>query len=425
MKIIHINTYDGNGGAGRACLRLNRALKKQGIDSAVWVAYKFGNNSEVHSFSSNGITKAVAAFGIILERLVSSFVSKPLRIPFSVPVWGKDITKTNALKDADVIHVHWINHAFLSPRYLKRLKKLNKPLVWTFHDSNAFTGGCHVRYDCDHFEKECGCCPILKNSYPEDLSHKIWNAKNKAYQQINFQVIAPSLWMASSVKRSKLMKGRTVNVIPNTLETDIFKPYDKIRARKTLGIPENKFIMLSGFMPSRKDLHKGTSYLLEALQLLKINQWVCTDDAELIVFGNRDEKNVIDFPVKTTFLGTISNDEKLAICYSAADVFITPSLEDNLPYTVMECLSCATPVVAFTTGGIPDMVEHKVNGYLAEYKSSEDLARGIAWVHNQAGRELLNQNGRTAVEEKFSENSIALRHIQLYRKILTESSVAK
>lgn len=422
MKIVHINTYDGNGGAGRACLRLSRALKKQGIDSAVWVGYKFGSNPDVQSFSSRGFSKAIAALGIILERLVSSFVSKPLRIPFSVPLWGQNLTETDALKNADIIHIHWINHAFLSPRYLRKLSRLNKPIVWTFHDSNAFTGGCHVRYSCDHFENECGNCPILKNSHSQDLSHKIWKSKSRAYQYLNFEIVAPSRWMADSVKRSKLMRGRAVNVIPNTLETDIFKPYDKALARKVLGIPENKFIMLSGFMPSRKDLHKGTSYLLEALQLLKDEQ---LNDAELIVFGNRDEKRLTEFPVKTNFLGTISNDEKLAICYSAADVFITPSLEDNLPYTVMECLSCATPVVAFTTGGIPDMVDHKVNGYLAEYKSSHDLARGIVWVYNHTDRKSLNESGRATVEQKFDENTIARHHIELYRKILKESSGVK
>ncbi|KAA8481645.1 glycosyltransferase involved in cell wall biosynthesis [Arcticibacter tournemirensis] len=422
MRIVHINTYDGNGGAGRACLRLNRALKKEGVDSTVWVGYKFSANPDVHSFSSNGFSKAIAAFKIVLERLVSSFVSKPLRIPFSVPLWGQNITETIALKNADIIHIHWINHAFLSPRYLRKLSKLNKPIVWTFHDSNAFTGGCHVRYDCDHFENECGNCPILKNSHPRDLSHKIWKSKSRAYEYLNFEIIAPSSWMAGSVKRSKLMRGRSVNIIPNTLETDIFKPYDKAKARKMLGIPESKFIMLSGFMPSRKDLHKGTSYLLEALQLLKSEQLI---DVELIVFGNRDERNIAEFPVKTTFLGTISNDEKLAMCYSAADVFITPSLEDNLPYTVMECLSCATPVVAFTTGGIPDMVDHKVNGYLAKYKSADDLARGIVWVYNHTDREALNQSGRAAVKQKFDENTIARHHIELYRKVLKESSEVK
>lgn len=419
MKIVHLNTYDGNGGAGRACLRLNKALnEQQGISSEIWVGFKFGKNSNIHTFRQGSVLRAFAAFGILLERFVSSYYTKKLKIPFSIPIWGTDLTTHPALLHADVIHLHWVNHAFLRPKDLESLGKLNKPIVWTFHDSNAFTGGCHVRYSCDHFENECGNCPILKTSAADDQSHKIWKSKQKAYSSLDFAVIAPSSWMQSSVKRSKLLQNRQIQVIPNTLETEVFRPYDKAHARERLNLPNGKFIMLSGFMPSRKDLHKGTPYLLEALEILINNKTCRPEDVELIVFGNRDEKNVPVFPVKTTFLGTISNDDKLAICYSAADVFLTPSLEDNLPNTVMESLSCGTPVVAFTTGGIPDMVKHHINGYLAEYKSAEDLARGIEWVYQYQDKESLNRSARLTVEEHFSEEVIAKKHLKLYNQIL-------
>jgi glycosyltransferase involved in cell wall biosynthesis len=147
------------------------------------------------------------------------------------------------------------------------------------------------------------------------------------------------------------------------------------------------------------------------------NNDIDPDQIELIIFGNRDEKHVPNFPIKTTFLGTISNDEKLALCYSAADVFLAPSLEDNLPNTVMESLACGTPVVAFRTGGIPDMVQHQQNGYLAEYRSSTDFARGIAWVYS-ANRQLLSTNSRRTIEDYFSEHIIACRHIELYESLL-------
>ncbi len=420
MKVVHLNTYDGNGGAGRACLRLSRALEEAGLESGIWVSHKFGNNPRIQSLSPGWLRKGFSSFGILLERFVSSFVSKKLKIPFSVPVWGKDISKHPALLSADIIHIHWINHAFLRPRDLAKLRKLNKPIVWTFHDSNAFTGGCHVRYSCDHFERECGNCPLLKNPGPDDYSHKIWQSKNRAYKDLQFSIIAPSNWMMQSIKRSKLLAGREVNVIPNTLETDVFTASGKSAMKQELGLDPGKFVMLSGFMPSRKDLHKGTPYLLEALKILIQEGWLDRDKVELIVFGNRDEKNVPDFPVRTTFLGTISDDQRLARCYSAADVFITPSLEDNLPNTVLESLACGTPVVAFTTGGIPDMVQHKANGYLAEYRSSEDLARGIDWVFRHHNPGELNNNARQSVLAGFSEKVIAARHIALYEKLLSK-----
>jgi glycosyltransferase involved in cell wall biosynthesis len=216
---------------------------------------------------------------------------------------------------------------------------------------------------------------------------------------------------------SSLLRSAKVVNIPNTLDTNVFKPSQKATARQALGLAPEKFILMSGFMPSRMDMHKGTSYLVDAIDLFAGNNDIDPDQIELIVFGNRDEKNVPDFSIKTTFLGTISDDEKLALCYSAADVFLAPSLEDNLPNTVMESLSCGTPVVAFSTGGIPDMVQHQQNGYLAEYRSSADFALGIAWVYS-ANRQVLNTNSRRTIEDYFSEHTIACRHIELYESLL-------
>ena len=122
---------------------------------------------------------------------------------------------------------------------------------------------------------------------------------------------------------------------------------------------------------------------------------------ELVVFGNRNTEDVPDFPFKTSFLGTINDDEKLALCYAAADAFLIPSLEDNLPYTVMESLSCGTPVIAFTTGGIPDMVKHEHNGYLAEYRSSESFADGMEWIINYPDKEKLQPAGKANRDGKF------------------------
>ncbi len=420
MKILHLNTYAGNGGAGKACLRLNKALKNNGIHSEVAVNFLFKNNPEVHDLSKGFFSKWLTAAGIILERLANRIFVKPLPIPFSIPLWGKNLSNKELLVSADLIHIHWINHAFLRPLDLSKLERLNKPIVWTFHDSNAFTGGCHVRYSCNHFEQECGNCPVLLNSHSDDLSHRIWKQKSKAYENLKFSVVAPSRWMAESVSRSKLLKSKSIINIPNTLDTAIFKPVSKPESRKVLGLSPDKFILMSGFMPSRKDLHKGTSYLLEGLETFARDHYLEIENFELVIFGNRDTQNVPDFPVKTTFLGTIEAEERLAICYSAADVFLAPSLEDNLPYTVLESLACGTPVVAFTTGGIPDMVEHKVSGYLAEYRSSADLATGISWIFNHPQKELLGENARRHVMSNFSETVVSNRHVELYNSLLND-----
>lgn len=418
LKVVHLNTYDGNGGAGRACLRLNRALLDHNVDSKIIVHYKFGNNPAIKSFNPGIVQKAYAAATIVIERLLAKLLLKPLRTPFSFSWFGRSVIHHPDVKSADVIHLHWVNHGFLNPKYLTEIAKLNKPVVWTFHDSNAFTGGCHVRYSCDHFLRECGFCPLLKDPSANDISHQIWKQKNKAYQHLNFTIIAPGSWMLGSVQASSLMQGRQVQQIPNTLETDVFKPSDKKQAKQRAGFDPDKFIFLSGFMPSRKDLHKGTQYLLESMQLLKDKMGSNADQIELVVFGNRDTDDMPDFPFKTTFLGTIKDDEKLVNCYNAADAFLIPSLEDNLPYTVMESLACGTPVVAFTTGGIPDMVQHDYNGYLAVYRSAQSFAEGMEWIVNYPDKEKLCQQARQTVMDKFAEAVIAQKHIELYSQLL-------
>jgi glycosyltransferase involved in cell wall biosynthesis len=421
LKVVHINTYDGNGGAGRACLRLNNALLDQGVDSRVVVHYKFGKNPAVLTFNTTALQKAYTAAIIVLERLWAKRLLKPMkRTPFSFTWFGRSVIHHPDVKAADVIHLHWVNHSFLNPAHLAELAKLNKPIVWTFHDSNAFTGGCHVRYTCDHFVRQCGYCPLLKKADADDASHKIWLQKHEAYQQLKFSIIAPSSWMLNSVLMSSLMQDKPALQIPNTLETNIFKPTDKVQAKKQLGLPEDKFIFLTGFMPSRKDLHKGTSYLLESLELLKERLGVNAQQIELVVFGNRNAKDVPDFSFKTSFLGTINDDARLALCYAAADAFLIPSLEDNLPYTVMESLSCGTPVVAFTTGGIPDMVQHLQNGYLAEYRSAKSFADGMEWAINHEVPTVLQQKARQTVIDKFAEPVIAQKHIQLYNQLVNK-----
>ncbi|MBB2145966.1 glycosyltransferase [Pedobacter sp. LMG 31464] len=418
LKVVHLNTYDGNGGAGRACLRLSDALKANGVDSKVLVYYKFGHNPKIDTFSKNIFANARAIFNIMAERYLAKLFVKAVKTPFSLQWFGKSIVNHPELKSADIIHLHWVNHGFLSPKFLAELDELEKPIVWTFHDSNAFTGGCHVRYSCEHFHKQCGDCPILRLSGKDDISHKNWLRKQKAYSELNFHIVAPSNWMANSVKQSSLLGVRKISVIPNTLEIDVFKPYVKAEAKKILKIPAHHFVLMSGFMPSKNDKHKGTQYLIDALNELAARPEIPNEQIELVIFGNKDEKNAPDFPFKTTFLGHISKDDHLAKCYAAADAFITPSLEDNLPNTVMESLACATPVIAFKTGGIPDMVIHLQNGYLANYESSTDLADGIEWLFLHEDAAAVQKEARRTILNHFAPALIADEHEELYQSLL-------
>ncbi|MGY0039109.1 hypothetical protein [Pedobacter sp. NJ-S-72] len=164
MKIIHLNTYEGNGGAGRACSGLSDALQESGVESRVMVYYQFKESKKADSFSRTPFQKGKAIFNILSERYLAKGLTKALKTPFSLQWFGRSVISNKALKEADLIHIHWINHGFLRPKDLAELEELDKPIVWTFHDSNAFTGGCHVRYSCENFHKQCGFCPLLKMS---------------------------------------------------------------------------------------------------------------------------------------------------------------------------------------------------------------------------------------------------------------------
>ncbi len=418
LKVIHLNTYEGNGGAGRAALRLNDALNGNGAQSAVLVFYQFKESNKTLNFSKTLLQKSLALFNILAERFFVKPFVKALKTPFSLQWFGRSVIRHPALKQADIIHLHWINHGFLSPKFLAQLDELDKPIVWTFHDSNAFTGGCHVRYACENYHQQCGFCPLLKNSGKDDLSHQTWLKKMEAYANLNFHIVAPSQWMANSVKISSLLGARKVNVIPNTIEIDVFKPYVKTEAKKLLKIAPEKFVLMSGFMPSKNDKHKGTAYLLEALQKFSKRPGIKKENIELVIFGNKENAEMPEFPFKTTFLGTVNQDEHLAKCYSAADAFVIASLEDNLPNTVMESLACATPVIAFKTGGIPDMVKHQENGFLATYASAVDLANGMEWLYRLHDRTMLQKAARRTILTTFSPDVVARKHLHLYETLL-------
>lgn len=418
MKVIHLNTYDGNGGAGRACYRINSALKKQGIDSEMYTYIKLGSKVDVYSLFPTWKGKTLATFNILAERYLPLLFTKDLKLPFSLSFFGRNIHRHPEVLAADILHLHWINHGFLNPQNLEQLAKLGKPIVWTIHDSNTFTGGCHVRFDCQNYLNTCGDCPLLKQPKTDDLSHQIWLKKQKAYQVLKPTIISPSGWLANAAKNSGLLSNSTVKIIPNTLETTIFKPTDKTLAKQHFGINDKQFVLLSGFMPSKKDAHKGTSYLIAALDLWITQYPEVMEKATLIIFGNREAHPDLTFKMSVQFLGTINDDELLAKAYAAADVFLTTSLEDNLPNTVMESLACGTPVVSFTTGGIPDMVKHLQNGYLAKYKDSADFMEGIQWVFNHPDQEKLSKSARETVMNNFSETIVAKQYIDVYQQIL-------
>jgi glycosyltransferase involved in cell wall biosynthesis len=420
MKVTLINTADAGGGAPAACMRLLKALELEQVDVRLQVQDKKTGEPRVDSIGGTSFGKLKAKINFFYERLPFIWFKakdKSVRFAFSTANTGTDISHQPHVLDADVLHLHWTNGGYLSIKNLEQLLKTGKPVVWTLHDMWAFTGGCHYSGECDHFINQCGNCWMLRDAGDSDLSFSGWLRKADLLKAAkNMVFVTCSHWLADVARTSSLLKDFRIETIPNPIDTAIFSAKDTTAARTKWGInPKSKIILFGA--ANIMDRRKGISYLMDALNDLK-NNYDNVQDIEIVIFGKNKSFDTGLFPFKVYEVGIISSQADLAELYSLADVFVSPAIEDNLPNTVMEALACATPVVAFNTGGIPDMVEHLQNGYLAEFKSATDFAAGIHYVLDGERRDFLSINARQKVVDTFTNEKVAEQYMAVYQSIL-------
>jgi glycosyltransferase involved in cell wall biosynthesis len=416
LKVLHINSSDSSGGAARACIDINNALNQIGVDSKVLVQVKHSQHEKVSSINNNPFEK----FKTLIRRLADYLLLKIFTVEdrgrFTIPYFGKDISKLRIVKNADIINIHWVNEGFISLAVLKEIAGLRKPIVWTFHDMWAFTGGCHYSLGCRKFEQECFNCPSLKLNSKRDLSNRIFNDKIKLFRDLNFNIVTCSNWLASEVKKSQLLKDRNIEVIPNTLKTEVYKPLDKTVVFQELGLDMNKKYILFGTM-TLKDKRKGIELFIDCINLLFKRDSYFRENVKLLILGSEKKMKKIKLPIETIYLGRLNSETDVAKFYNAGSVFVAPSREDNLPNTVMESLSCGTPVAAFNIGGMPDMIDHKINGYLAKPYDVDDLAQGILWLLNCPDTSEMTQASRGKILDKFNYDLIAKSYLKYYQSI--------
>ncbi len=424
MKVTLINTADAGGGAPMACMRLLKALQLKQVAVTLQVQDKKTYTPEVKTISKGFFRRLIIKFNFFAERLPFIWFyakEKSLRFAFSSARVGSNISKEDAIKEADILHLHWTNSGYLSTKNIQQLFETGKPIVWTLHDMWAFTGGCHYAADCTHFENECGNCWMLKQPASHDISYADWQLKKQMYAKANNLVfVTCSNWLAEVARSSSLLSGFRIEAIPNPIDTNLFSPKNKTEARKKWGIDLDVKIILFG-AANILDRRKGITYLIEALHDLKIN-YIQTENIQVVIFGKNKTFDVNSLPFKVYELNLISKQEELAELYSLADVFVSPTIEDNLPNTIMEALACGTPVVAFNTGGVPDMVTHQQNGYLANYKQATDFAAGINYVLNTADHNELAANARQKVMRNFTNDMVAEKYLAVYKSILKENN---
>lgn len=410
MKVLLLATSDHEGGAARAAYRLHQGLQV-GAASQMLVQTKQVDH-EVVLASKSKLAKLLSHSRPYFDKLPLQFYSDRSSTPYSLQ-WLPDTVSTKVAQlDPDIINLHWICSGYLQ---IETIAKLGKPIVWTLHDMWAFTGGCHYNQECDRYTSSCGACPQLHSSKKWDLSHWVWQRKARAWKNLNLTVVTPSVWLAKCAQSSSLFGNLQVEVIPYGLDTERYKPINRQVARELLNLPQDKQLVLFGAMNATGDRRKGFHLLQPALQDLSQSGW----QLELVIFGSSQPNNLPDLGFKSHYLGKLSDEISLALVYAAADVFVAPSTQDNLPNTVMEALACGTPCVTFNVGGMPDMVEHQQNGYLAQPFKVEDLAQGIAWVLEHAERhQKLCDRAREKAEQEFSQKLQAWRYLKLFNEIL-------
>ncbi len=412
MNIGHFNTHD-LGGAGKAAARLNEALNRIGENSRLFVKFKETNNETIEKVESKELKN------ILIEDIARYYFHENIREGATLasvmyPSIGLDYLEQ--LKALDVINLHWIP-GLISLENIVKIHNLNKPIVWTLHDQNPFTGVCHYTDGCVKYKESCSNCPqLVKDEF--NIASKILELKVNNMPK-DIVVVTPSKWLAEIAKESKVFKNNRVEVIPNSLDTEIFRPIEKNIAKRELGIESDVKIILFG-AGELTEKRKGFKYLLDATEYLKqdiyIQELLKLNRLLILTFG-RNNKALDDMNIPYMELDYIHDEEKLANIYSAADVMVIPSLQDNLPNTMLESIACGTPVVGFDCGGLRDCIIEDQTGYLCEVKDSHKLALNtIKAIKNQS----LSKRCREVCLEKYTFGIQGNAYRNLYLELIKE-----
>lgn len=423
MKILLINTSERHGGAAIACNRLTHALGKAGVDARMLVATA-SESDRVEGYCTSAWRRLRYKWAFLRERLgifLQNGFSRNNLFAVSTASAGLDIANHPAVKDADVIHLHWVNQGYLSLDGLRRILALGKPVVWTMHDMWAVTGICHHAHECRGFHEQCGQCWLLRYPKDKDLSHKVFLKKQAIYRTGKMHMVAVSHWLQQQIQESALTCNFPSSVIPNTLSLQHFRIYPKEEARRQLGLPANKKILLLG-AARIDDPIKGFPTLLKAIKYLLDSGLYKRDELHLAFFGKikYPEKALPLIPIEYTDLGWVNNADTLSTIYSAGDITVSASLYETFGQTLIESLACGCLPVSFGNSGQADIIRHKANGYLAEAYSIEDLATGIHWGLTIGKAQITPEELRNEVLHKYSEERVAQQYIALYTSLLSK-----
>ena len=409
MEILHVSHSNDDGGAARAAFRILQAQRSVGLNSVMLVNDSQSQDEIIRSprttaarFARRLLSRYVDA---ALARLQSNSNTNLHSPAFFSAIKIKEINSSSA----DIVNLHWTCGGMLS---VFAISKIKKPVVWTLHDMWAFSGTEH--YDAGNQRWINGYKSHSKSNDHRgiDLDRLVWKLKKLLWNK-SIWIVTPSHWLEQSVYASELMCDWPVESILNPIDIDEWKMESKQVSRSLLGIPQGGKIILFGAIGGMKDSRKGFDLLVDAIEELHSR----IPEFSIVVFGQPHSTLIPELGDKLIFLGNLKDDLSLRLAYSAADVFVIPSRQDNLPNTGIEAMACGTPVVAFDVGGMSEIVEHRVTGYLAEPFNSKDLALGIEWTLSENELDLLSIRCRARAEQFFNYDLIGKKYKKLYEKV--------
>lgn len=410
MNILQINTADTKGGAGKIAYCLQNELKKQGHESALLVSRKYSQDDNVRLIRPNNNLRRR-----ILKKLTYYLADDLDFFP------SEHVLKMPEFKTADIVHCHNLHTNYFNLSTLEKISAL-KPVVWTFHDMWPLTAHCAHAFDGALKENRFFTCPRL-DIYPPIAWHNekyLENKKAKIYANSNFHIVTPSKWLADKVSQS-VLKDKPLSVIYNGIDTSVFRPYNRTNCRQELNLPQDRPVALIVAKGGASNPWKGVTYAQEIIKAFTGHS-VAHSGSNIPFFVNLGgETGQTGQNLKS--VGYIADRETLAKYYSAADMLLYPSIADNCPIVVLEAMACGLPIVSFNTGGIPELVEHKVNGYIAEYKNANDLKNGLEYLLNLSSQEIekMRQYSIEKVKDGFTVEKMAEQYLKLYGRVKTDT----
>lgn len=397
---------DVHGGASRAALRIHRALRKNGADCRFMVGKRLLDEAGIEGPGSRWRHRWSDArnYAALTLRLLHSTRNRSLH---SYNVLPSGLASAINRLDIDVINIHWPHRELLS---IAELGRIRHPVVWTLHDQWAFCGAEHYDDLQDGGRYQEGYRRRPDTPWL-DLDGWTWRRKRRHWVGSRFHFVGPSRWMTECVKSSTLLADFPASTIPNCIDTDLFCPRDRNEARQRLDLSADRDYLLTVALGVDSDRRKGLHLLEPALQSLARNR----DGLELLIVGADSPGNGgPDFGLPTRYLGRIGDEDALAWVYSAANVFVIPSLQENLPNTVVESLACGVPSAGFRIGGMTDLVEDGSTGALATPFDTDDLAQKIAWLLDNANDKDFAGAARQQALANHAEGKVAQRYLALF-----------